>query len=395
MKPASARPTVGKLRILHLTTYLQGGAGRAITDLACAQHDLGHRVTVVASEHAVAGYGNYAEYLERLRASGVELVLADSLFTRDLRLNLEVVDRLRSMTPFSGSLDVDVIHAHAAVPALIGRLLAGHSSRRIPIVQTQHGWGITKTAEQAAMDLAILRDVDRVVTTSRATRDLLVSLGTPRGTLTVIPCGIPADPPINPVEEARRVLDPFWSRAARLIACVGSVNENKNQRLIVEALPALADLDVAAVFIGEGGEALAERARELGVEDRVVACGYQPRAAEWLPLCDVVVAPSRTEGQGLIVLEAFRAGVPVVASSIPAFTELVDDGRTGLLFESGSVEGLVQAIRRAVSLPAADRSALVGRAKDVFLEGFTHDGMVSRHEQLYRGLLTLGAVRAA
>jgi len=382
------------LHILHLTTYLQGGAGRAITDLACAQRAAGHQVTVVTSEHGVPGYDNYPEYLDRLRSSGVELHLVDSLFTRDLARNLRVVQQLRD----GRHDDVDVIHAHAAVPALIGRLFSGHASRRISIVQTQHGWGSAKTPEQASMDLAILRDVDRVVTTSRATRELLVGLGAPRESVTVIPCGIPADPSTRSArsgQEPWHLLDPFWTRGARLIACVGTVNDNKNQRLVVEALPTLAGLDVVAVFIGEGGEALMGRARELGVADRVVACGYQPRAAEWLPLCDVAVVPSRTEGQGLIVLEAFRAGVPVVASSIPALAELVEDGGTGLLFECDQVGGLANAIRRAVSLSPGDRSALVARAKARFLDGFTLDGMVSRHQALYRGLITKRASLAA
>jgi len=45
------------LSIVHLTTFLQGGAGRAIADLACAQHEAAHRVVVVASATGEGGYG--------------------------------------------------------------------------------------------------------------------------------------------------------------------------------------------------------------------------------------------------------------------------------------------------------------------------------------------------
>ena len=369
--------------VLHLTTFLQGGAGRAITDLACAQHAAGARVTVVTSETAEAGFGNYPEYLERLRAAGVGLRLCDSLFKRDLPLNLRVVEALYRHVRFD---DVDVVHAHAAMPALIGRLFAARAPLRLPVLQTQHGWGINKTSGQAATDLAVLRTVDRVVTSSEATRDLLVSFGVPEAQCMVIPCGI--EPHAGSTAAAAyEILGPARARGARVIGCIGSVTPNKNQRLVVEALPLLRDANAVAVFIGEGGEALAAQAAALGVGDRVITCGYQPDAARWLPLMDLLALPSRTEGQGLVVLEAFRAGVPVVASDIPPLAHLVRDGRSGFLFEPDDAGALAAAIRRALALPPAERELLAGAARRTFEAEYTLDRMVARHAALYEELI--------
>ena len=88
-----------RLTIVHLTTYLQGGAGRAITDLACAQRAAGHRVLVVSSATSAPGYGNYPHYIDRLHKADVSLILEDSLFTRDTALNLRVLDRLKTAGP--------------------------------------------------------------------------------------------------------------------------------------------------------------------------------------------------------------------------------------------------------------------------------------------------------
>ena len=169
---------------------------------------------------------------------------------------------------------------------------------------------------------------------------------------------------------------------------------NKNQQLLVEALSGLADLDVAAVFLGEGGDALLPElveARVTGavtgnVGERVIACGYQAQAARWLPLMDLLVLPSQSEGQGLVVLEAFRAGVPVVVSDIPALRELVDDKRHGFLFEAGNAVALAEAVRAVLALPARERDAVIRSARARFLEGFTCDRMVARHEALYARL---------
>jgi glycosyltransferase involved in cell wall biosynthesis len=371
------------LGILHLTTFLQGGAGRAMSDLACAQHAAGHQVTLVTSETGAIGYGNYPEYLERLRAEGVTLYTCDSLFARDRTLNARVVALLRDRVDLDA---LDVVHAHAAVPAFIGTLVA-NAAPRVGIIQTQHGWGSRKTAGQAAFDVSMLRAVDAVVATSGATRDLLIRHGADRTSVSVIPCGLPAALPGGIPEDARRTLGPYRARGARLVGCVGTVNANKNQRLLVDALRPANDLDVVAVCIGEGSDALVEYARGIGMAGRLVSCGYRPQASRWLPLLDLLVVPSRTEGQGLAVLEAFRAGVPVVASRIPALAELIEDGRTGLLFERESAQDLAAAMRRALTLTGGERDAMLAAARARFTAGFTVEQMVARYEALYRAVI--------
>ena len=336
-------------------------------------------MTVVTSDAAVAGYGNYDEYIDRLRDAGVTVYRCDSLFARDLALNLRVLELLRCRIDAE---DVDVVHAHAGVPALVGRLFAGHLPSPVPVVQTQHGWGTNKTPPQEAADLAMLCDVDRVIATSGATRDLLVRRRVPAWNITVIPCGLP-DAPLPSADEARRQLAPLRERGVRVIGCIGSVTPNKNQRLLVEALAALADEDMVAVFVGEDGDALMPVAAAAGVADRVLTCGYQREAARWLPLMDLLVLPSRTEGQGLAVLEAFRAGVPVVASHIPALAELISHGHDGFLFEPDNAAALAACIRAALALPTSVRDVLVAAAHRRFLDEYTLDRMVARHEALY------------
>lgn len=379
---------MSRLDILHLTTFLQGGAGRAITDLACAQHAAGHGVTVVTSHSPVGEFGNYPHYLERLRAAGVEVVLCDSLFVRDRAAHEHVVERLVEQGVVSGrdARRGFVVHAHAAVPASIGRELLARTGRRAPVVQTQHGWGISKTAEQAAYDVDVLKRVDRIITTSRATAQLVGDYGAPRGAITVIPCGLPAAEAGEVPSEAE-FLNRMRAGGARIIGCIGSVTANKNQRLLLDALEWIEDPSLMVLFIGEGSEDLMDEARERGIEDQVISYGYQPDAARWLPLFDLLVVPSRTEGQGLVALEAFRAGVPVVASHIPAFTELIDDGRNGFVFAPMTAGALAGAIRRALALPAAVKDQLLAAARQQFERDFTLDAMVRRHEELYREVI--------
>src|SRR5262245_10818938 len=151
------------MRILHVTTYLQGGAGRVIADLAIQQRRAGHEVIVVSDSGSQPGYASYPEYLAALGRAAVEQHAVRSTFTRDVPLNVDAAGELSRLI---GNRQIDVVHAHAAIPAMVARLACG--SRATPIVVTMHGWGIAKTVEQARTDVTLLGLADVVVTTSAA-----------------------------------------------------------------------------------------------------------------------------------------------------------------------------------------------------------------------------------
>jgi L-malate glycosyltransferase len=371
-------PVMVPLSIVHLATFLQGGAGRALTDLACAQRAAGHRVLVMSSATDVPGYGNYPHYFERLTAADVDVILEDSLFTRDASLNWRALDRVKSVRP-PGT--VDILHAHAGTPARIGVAYAEDCGAAV--IQTQHGWGTNKTETQAREDLDVMRRVNRVIVTSEATLTLLIEYGVPSDRLLTIPCGIPGTSgPVAP--EADALLAPLRATGVRILGCVGTVNANKNQQLLLDAVARLERYPVAAVFVGEGGESLQRRAEQMGIGDRVLAVGYRPDAERWMPAFDALVLPSFTEGQGLVVLEAFRAGVPVVASAIPSLRQLVIPGHTGWLFDPHDVCGLATSIESVLNLSLAERARVTGSARASFLAGYTVEQMVQRHDWLYQ-----------
>src|SRR5262245_12810218 len=126
------------MRILHVSTFLQGGAGRIIAALAIAQRRAGHDVVVVADSGQHTGYESYPEYITGLREAGVPFHTVTSTFTRDVALNVRAVEEL---TALLGDRTVDIAHTHAAIPTLVARL-ALSSRGSTPLLQTMHGWGI-------------------------------------------------------------------------------------------------------------------------------------------------------------------------------------------------------------------------------------------------------------
>ena len=380
------------MSVLHLVPYLQGGAGRCIADLAMTQRTHGMRPIVVTSAHDEGSCQNYPEYLAVLRSAGIPVHLVDSLFDRDLTRNLSAVGALSRLL---SATDVRVVHAHAAMPARIGLLFAATAPRRMPVVQTMHGWGTRKSPEQAAADLAVMAQLDAVVTTSEASRRQLTTMGLVARRLEVIPCGLAVEPPAaaDDDDEVSRVLQLARARGARILACIGSVTRNKNQQLLLDALSAVNRHQlVFCAFIGEGAGIveLSRRARDLNLAERVRFFGHRPSAASYLSSVDLLVLPSRSEGQGLVVVEAFRAGVPVVVSDVAALRELVSRPDLGLTFTSDSAEALATAIRRALALPEAERDNIIASAQRRFLSRYTTAAMCTSHVALYGAVLADG-----
>jgi len=172
-------------------------------------------------------------------------------------------------------------------------------------------------------NLRRLRGVAHVVAISRATSDdLVATLGVPATRITVIPLGIPPE------------AEPGGETPARpYVLYANSFEPHKNPGLAVDAL-AMTTSGVDLVMVGVSDPALTsalrERASARAVSDRVIFLGYvdDRRLSALRRDAAAVLVTSRREGFGLPVLEAMRAGTPVIASGIPALREVAGDAAT-------------------------------------------------------------------
>jgi glycosyltransferase involved in cell wall biosynthesis len=376
------------MRILHLATYLQGGAGRVIVDLVSAQRESGHEVSVVISNTGVdaPGCANNDEYLAELARAGVPVQRVDSMFSRDQGQNMAVVRAL--CTRFQPGREPEVVHTHAAIPSLVGLLFAG--ARRLPlaVVQTMHGWGAAKTPSQVATDIAVMNLVDRVVVPSRYAAEVIASLGVARSQITVVAHGVSDRVPEFDMRDRGLLRDIERARAAGLlvVACVGTIGARKSQRLLVEAVATMAGPRAAfGVFIGDGDAVELQQAIDAaGVSGRMRVHGYSRAARRLAAAADALVLPSRSEGQPLAVLEAFRDGTLVAVSGIPELVELVEDGATGLQFRVDDVRSLAGVLDRLATMPDSTRRAITDRARLLQASRYTTAMMATQYADLYR-----------
>jgi len=187
--------------------------------------------------------------------------------------------------------------------------------------------------------------LDLRVAVSATVRRHMLDAGEPPARIRVVHAGIDVDrfSDIAPVRDAR----PFR------ILFAGRLDPVKRPMLLVPIARTLRRRrgvpDFRFAVAGEGieAEALAAAVREEGLADLFEFHGHVPDVAPLLAESDLLLLPSRAEGLPLAILEAFAASRPVVASSVGAVPEVVNE-QTGILVKSngGEVEEFAEGIDR-------------------------------------------------
>ena len=142
------------------------------------------------------------------------------------------------------------------------------------------------------------------------------------------------------------------------------------------------------IILGDGDErgALAELSRRLELDDRVTFRGMVANVADYMSVADIFVLPSASEGLSVALLEAMSSGAVPVATAISGNVDLIQHQETGLLVESGEVDGLRAALEQALSSPAW-RSGTAQRARDHIVAGYDLRVIAAQLAQLYRDVL--------
>jgi glycogen synthase len=175
-----------------------------------------------------------------------------------------------------------------------------------------------------------------------------------------------------------------------VLLAVGRVEHVKGFDLLLEAFAASGLKDRATLTIVGDGSELAElrrRARKLGVEDRVSFPGMlgPDDVASALEQAAVVVVPSRKEAASIVVLEAWRAGRPVVGTVLGGPRTLLTDGVDGVLVDPRDPAALAGAIESLLDAP--DVAAALGAAGRRTVEDYTWEAVVDRYDKVYGRVL--------
>lgn len=363
------------MRIAYVITRADavGGASIHVRDMARFLLERGHRVKVF-----LGGEGPVTRQLE---AAGVAFHPLACLRRRiaplhDLRAVAELAGELKRFQP-------DLVSLHTAKAGFLGRLAAPRIGA--PALYTPHGWAFGERfpfLSRSAFLLAERMMAQRartILCVCRYERELALARGVGTAALLRvvyngvhdIARGLWADPAGEPVR----------------IASVARLDAPKDPATLLEALAALAGRSWELDLVGGGPmePGLRRLARRLGIEARVHFHGYQPDPAPILARAQIFVLSSRAEGFPRSILEALRAGLPVVASRVGGVPEAVAEGENGLLVPPGEAPPLAAALGRLAGDPDL-RRRLGAQARRFYEDRFRFERMAGELLSLYQEL---------
>jgi glycosyltransferase involved in cell wall biosynthesis len=359
------------MRVLYLVTRADlGGAQVHILDL----------IQGLRSEvDAAVGVGETGYFTERLARLGVPYYVLPNLVhpiapIRDSRALGETVRLIRNLKP-------DVVHAHTSKAGVIGRLAARMAG--VASVFTAHTWCFAEGTSWKWRVLGVPAECvagslsSAIINVSQANRDLALRywVADPRKVVTIW----------NGIPDSAHRARPGDESTTPVIAMVARFVEQKNQGLLLRAIARLQGR-ARVVFAGDGPllPAAEREARELGVASQVEFLGRRSDIAEILSRAHVFALPTNWEGFPLSILEAMRAGLPVVASDAGGVAESIVDGVTGYLVPRSDDDLFVDRLSALVADPALRaRLGLAGRER--YQSTFTLDQMLWKTLAVLRG----------
>jgi glycosyltransferase involved in cell wall biosynthesis len=157
-----------------------------------------------------------------------------------------------------------------------------------------------------------------------------------------------------------------------VVLAAGRLSPEKGVDVLIDAFARVTRPGAELVVAGDGSERgrLEQRARDLGIADRVTFLG---QVADIRPLyrgTRVLAVPSRTEAFGMVVVEALAHGLPIVATACTGPTEILDGGRFGRLVPVEDPASLAIGIDKALADPGDPRPRFERAAAFSFEKGF-------------------------
>ncbi len=387
------------LRICHLGKFYPpapGGIETHVQTLARAQAELGAAVRVICVNHLDAhnrdvtwqSFGRTA--MRRERDAAVDLLRCGRWG------NLARLDVCPALWPVLRQLsqeNTDVLHLHTPNPTML--LALAVLPLRLPLVITHHSdivrqrflGRLIRPFEHRVYSQAI-----RILTTSPCYGDGSELLRHYRERIEPLPLGINLEPFLHPSDAARHVADrwrtrlgwPIWLSVGRLIYYKG----------LSTGLKALRHVPGTYVIVGTGPlkATLQAEAKSLGVSDRVVWLGelareelvgaYHAATALWFP------SGARSEGFGLVQVEAMASGCPVINTAIPhsGVAWVSRHEESGLTVPVGNSDALAEAAMRLYRDEEL-RRRLARQARQRAVEHFSARRMAEHSLRIYADVL--------
>ena len=244
---------------------------------------------------------------------------------------------------------IQLIHCHTPVGGFVGRLLGFKFGKKVKVAYTAHGFHFYKGApahRKAAFYLAeriMARCTDALITINeedyKASRKFKLRKGGKGYLLSGVGVDFEKFVPASLEENVKNRAKEGIEADIFHLATVGEINENKNHRVVLEAIQLMKQGDpklgekIRYTISGDGfyTERIANEIKTMGLEDVVKLKSYSMDVRNSLSTVDAFVFPSIREGLGMAAIEALTMGIPVIASDNRGTREFMRHKQNGFV----------------------------------------------------------------
>jgi len=318
-----------------------GGVQVHVKDLAIALQQNLHKVLILTGQQGV--------FNEDLREAGIESIPCEFLRKqinpfldgKSLRYILHVISEFKP----------DLITAHSSKAGILGRLAGKYS--QTPCIFTAHGWSFTTGIPQPyraiyrMLEKATASLADKIICVSDYDRTIGIKAGmNPSQLLTVH----------NGMQDISSNLyaDSIQSQPVK-VAMIARFDRQKDHTTLIEAFK---DLDAELILIGDGPNMLniQQQVEKLNISKKVQFLGFREDIAQILAEVQIFALISNWEGLPCTIIEAMRAGLPVVASDVGGVKEIVIDSQTGYVVPRGDAATISSKLAHLINNESARTS---------------------------------------
>ena len=369
--------------------YIKHRSGRIMNNFAIsailAAKQLGIDFTL-ANNMSMAEKGHFEKICEQYGIKMVHIEFDRNPLSRN---NLKARKQLLELMQKE---NYDIMHCNTPSGGMVGRICA-HQMKTPKVIYMAHGFHFWKGAPLKnwllyyPVERFLAHFTDRLITINREDYARAQRFHYKKGGKAVYVPGVGIDPKKyapNAEKRTNKRQELGIRDDETMLLSVGEVNQNKNHKVVIEALAKWQRKDIRYVICGIGSmeDELKKLAETLGLAAQVTFAGYRTDIGDYYQAADVFVISSYREGLPVAPMEAMTAGIPCVASRIRGSVDLLTD--SPLLFDAGDSEGLLEALKKVMDPKIARKE--VARNMET-LQKFSLDEAVAAMKAIYEDVI--------
>lgn len=365
---------MNNIKVVHVGEYVQGGVATYIKYLLSSE------------ERIHNGNLNLDEYLILSKSKSYHdwPIAKDKIFYYDYKRKLNYIGKtIKRIRQLIKNIEPDIVYCHSTWAGVFVRIPLLFCRRRYYVIYNAHGWSFCREDSRVKKYLyAIIEKVlswktDIIINVSQNEYQNAIAYGISKGKMCVLYSGV-KNKMINCY--SNNVFDNNQLN----VLFVGRFDKQKGIDILLPIFRKVNRTDLHLYIAGGSVLDDCNLNKEYG-SDNITFLGWIDHdiVGKYYSACDVVIMPSRWEAFGLVAIEAMSYGKPVIVSNRGALPELVEEGKTGFIFDLNDENSLESVLNNL------DKNQLfiMGReAEKVFEKQFTLNKMIDGTHQIFKRL---------